>query len=382
VNEPRQPHHRRLQAPHRAGPGNDRGTCLALGLCLALTACPAPADRAPERDRQEPAPAELQGVAYTADESANSVTRIDLASSESREVPLEISPHNIQISGDGSMLFVVGPLAAAPDAADHVHEGSGRLVILDPQTLAELRPPVLAGEHPAHVVADADNRFVYISDSGPNSIVVVDLEAGAVVREIPTCAYPHGLRLSPDDRELYVACVEGNAVAVIDTATGSEAARIEVGRAPVQVGFTPDGRQVYVSLRDEDAVAAIDTQTRTVLRSIPVGRGPIQVYATPDGRYVYVANEGTREQPDSTVSVIDVEAGAVATTITTGSGAHGAVVADDGELALISNLFANTVSVIEVATQRVVATYPVGEGPAGITYRPARGASPARAAGQ
>jgi YVTN family beta-propeller protein len=340
-----------------------------LVLALLLAGCSPPTDRpAEERD-----PTEVTGFVYTADEDGNSLTMVDLATGQARQVPLGISPHNVQITEDGALVLLVGP-RVADAAANHVHgSGDGLLVVLDAVSLEEVRAPIPVGDHPAHVVADGRGRFAYVTDSGPNTVMVVDLQAGQVVGEIATCAYPHGLRMSPDGAELYVACVEANEVAVIDVAAGEEAARVEVGRAPVQVGFIPAGTRVYVSLRDENAVGVIDTRSREVLSRIPVGRGPIQLFATPDGRYIYVANEGTEEDPDHTVSVIAVASGEVVATVTTGAGAHGVVISDDGALAVISNLFAGTVSVIDVASQTVVAEFPVGDGPAGVTYRPAGG---------
>jgi YVTN family beta-propeller protein len=346
---------------------------LVAALALVLAACPAPDDRAvdpegtPEREAVE-----LTGTVYTADEGDHAVTMVELGTGQTRQAALPISPHNIQISDDGSLLLLVGALAGE-EGAVHLHgaEAAGRIVVLDPETLEEAAPAIVAGDHPAHVVVDAGNRYAFVTDSGRNSVLVVELEAARVEREIPTCGYPHGLRLSPDGGELYVACVQSDQVAVIEVAAGTEAVRIEVGRAPVQVGFTPDGGQVWVSLRDEDAVAVIDTGTREVVEKVAVGRGPIQVFGTPDGRYMYVANEGTEAEPDDTVSVVDVAARRVVATITTDQGAHGVVVSTEGDLAFVSNLFAGTISVIEVAGQSVVASFPVGEGPAGITYRPA-----------
>jgi YVTN family beta-propeller protein len=344
-----------------------------LALLLAVSAGAALAAGCPTVDRQpDAAPPETEsaGVVFTADEDANSVTRVDLATGETRQVSLAIRPHNVQISADGGLLLLVGPLTAAP-GGDHAHNGVGRLVVLDPATLEELRPAIAAGDHPAHVVIDDANRFAYVTDSGANAVLVVDLEVGQVVHEIPTCAYPHGLRVSPDGGELYVACVEGDEVGVIDVGARAEVARIPVGAAPVQVAFAPDGQHVVVTLRDDDAAAVIDTDTRAVARTTTVGRGPIQVVVAPDGRHAYVANEGTRAQPDSTVSVIELPVAEVVGTVTTGSGAHGVVVTDDGEFVLVSNLFAGTVSVIESASLRVVTEFPVGAGPAGITYAPA-----------
>jgi DNA-binding beta-propeller fold protein YncE len=43
-----------------------------------------------------------------------------------------------------------------------------------------------------------------------------------------------------------------------------------------------------------------------VTRKVAVGTVPIQVYATPDSRTLLVANQGTREKPGKTVSVVDL----------------------------------------------------------------------------
>lgn len=53
----------------------------------------------------------LTGIVYTADEIGNSISAIDLASGKVQIVPVPISPHNVQITGDGTWLLAVGELA-------------------------------------------------------------------------------------------------------------------------------------------------------------------------------------------------------------------------------------------------------------------------------
>lgn len=166
--------------------------------------------------------------------------------------------------------------------------------------------------------ADAARRRSYVTDWEDHMVSVVSLGAGRTVAAIRAGAAPHGLRLRPDECEAWVANVGSGSVSVVDLGRGAETARIPVGPAPVQVGCTPDSVRAFVSLRDADAVAEVDVDARCVVRRIPVGRSPIQVYVTPDGRLLYVANEGTREDPGRTASVIDIAAGAVATTVETG----------------------------------------------------------------
>jgi len=334
-------------------------TGLVLAVLLAFAAVPA-------RSAGEAVPD--RGFVYTADEHGNSVSMIDLSSGRVTTVDLRITPHNLQISADRQRLLVTGPVAK--DGEGHPHgDERGRLLVFDAHDLAAGPLADLeVGRHPAHVVIDQAGRLAFVTNAEDATVSAVDLAEGAVVKAIPTGAYPHGLRLSPDGTELYVANVLDGSVSVIDVAALAEVARIPVGEAPVQVGFIPDGSRVYVSLRDENAVAVIDTAARAAIDKIAVGRGPIQVYATPDGREVYVANEGTRENPDDTVSVIDVASGRVAAAITTDRGAHGVVARPDGRYVFVANIYANSVSAIDTGGREVVASFAVGRGPNGITF--------------
>mgnify|MGYP001442278769 CR=1 FL=1 len=318
------------------------------------------------------------GSVYTADERGNSVTSIDLSTGAIEIAPVGITPHNVQIAADGTRLLAVGSPATGGhghDTGEAAHDGSdsaGRLLILDPGNLtSQPIAEVVVGEHPAHVIADPQGARAFVTNSGDDTVTVVDLREQVAVGTIPTGDYPHGLRMSPDGRVIYVANVEDGSVSVIDTAQLTEVARIPVGKAPVQVGFTPDGSRVYVSLRDENRVAVIDTTTRTVIDRIQVGRNPIQVHATPDGRFVYVANQGTEAEPADTVSVIEVASGTVVDTIRTGRGAHGVAVSADGRLVFVTNIVDATVSAIDTGTRQVVTTYSVGADPNGVTFSPA-----------
>ncbi len=319
------------------------------------------------------------GIIFTADERGNSISAIDLATGQVTTVPVKISPHNIQVTIDGARLLAVGDPAV--DGGGHAHGGAnhgagkvkGRLLVFDAIALAKGPvADVAVGAHPAHVIVDQQGRRAFVTNAGDNTVSVVDLTKGRVVKTIGTGRYPHGLRMSPEGREVYVANVQDGSLSVIDVNALAEVARIPVGKTPVQVGFTPDGSRVYVSLRDENRVAVVETAKRKVIGKIEVGRNPIQVYATPDGRFVYVANQGTDAQPADTVSVIEIAANNVVDTIRTGKGAHGVVVSNDGKFVFVTNIVEGTVSAIDAATQKVAATFAVGRGPNGITYRSTR----------
>jgi YVTN family beta-propeller protein len=321
------------------------------------------------------------GKVYVADEGANTVSVIDTASFKKiGSIPVGQGPHNVQLSSDGKWVWVTnnGAPAEAPPTMPPGHmpksehgsmTGAGAVWVIDSAGDAVVaRVPV--GMHPAHVVVANDGRTAYVTNGGDNTVSVVDTAAQRVIAAIPVGASPHGLRISPDGEQAWVANLKDGTVSVIDTEGRKQVSQFAVGKGPAQVGFTPDGRFAFVSLSGENRVAVIDPVSRKVIRKVAVGTVPIQVYATPDNGLILVANQGTPAKPGSTVSMIDLASLKVVATVKTGAGAHGVVVDRDGRHAFVTNTYANSVSVIDIADRQVIATVPVGKGPNGISMAP------------
>ncbi len=336
------------------------GTALAVAMLFGASAAPLAA-----------APIGDGGFVYTANEGDNSLSRIDLSTGEVLTVPTAVTPHNVQITPDGETLLAVGTETMMMDGNEGGHDGEAKGILLvykADDLSAGPSAQIEVGEHPGHVIADKEGKRAFVSNSEDDTVTVVDLATESVVGTIPTGNFPHGMRMNPAGDVIYVANVESGSVSVLDPVELREIEQIAVGKAPVQVGFTPDGKRAFVSLRDDDSVAAIDPAARSVLERIAVGDGPIQVYATPDNAFVLVANQGTEQEPSDTVSVIEVATDRVIQTIRTGAGAHGVVINDKGQLAFITNIVDGTVSVIGIASWNVIATIPVGAGPNGVTF--------------
>src|SRR5260221_6257510 len=71
-----------------------------------------------------------------------------------------------------------------------------------------------------------------------------------------------------------------------------------------------------------------------------------------------------------TVSVIDTASNTVVATVAVGSGPFGVAITPDGTRAYVANLFDNTVSVIDTARKTVVATVALGNGPLAVAITP------------
>jgi YVTN family beta-propeller protein len=104
-------------------------------------------------------------------------------------------------------------------------------------------------------------------------------------------------------------------------------------------------------------VSVIDTRTNEVTATVPVGVGPWGVAVSSDGRQVYTANWYY------TVSVIDTASNAVTSipNIWNGVGGNtiGIAVSRDGRRVYASNFYQQNVSVIDTATNTVIANIPV-----------------------
>lgn len=185
---------------------------------------------------------------------------------------------------------------------------------------------------------------------------------------IPVGEYPHGLRPSPDGRWVCVANVKSKTLRVIDTQSNIKIADIKVGERPVQVGFSPDGKYVYFSLNGENALGKVEVATCSMVGKVSVGVGPVQIFVTPDNKYVLVANQGTKENPSTTVSIVDTATFKVVSTIKTGEGAHGVVIDSSGCYAYITNIYENTVSVIDIEQKTVISTIPSDAAPNRISF--------------
>jgi YVTN family beta-propeller protein len=308
---------------------------------------------------------ESGGTIWIANEAGNSLNVID-ASTQAVVTTLTgiEGPHNVQVAPDGRTVWAVSghdALAVAIDAQNYSMLGT-----------------VPVGNAPAHVIVSPDGSTAWVSNSGDNTVTAIDTRTFTEVVTIAVGDFPHGLRPSPDGQWVAVANLRDNTVSLIDTGKFAVDTTIEVGAGPVQVAFAPDGLSLYVTLNSEDAVARIDLATRSVVSQTTVGSGPVQVYVTPDARTVLVANQGTEENPGTTLSFVDANEMVETGTVETGQGAHGVVIEPSGRYAYVTNLYGDDMAVVDLEKRIMVTTVQTGDSPNGISFsplKPAEGAA-------
>lgn len=354
-------------------------TSVVLAISLAACGTSNQESKQGENPSDSSSSENLQSVIYTADEGG-SMTKIDASTNQVlNTIEIEGAVHNAQISPDGKIVgATVVPAMSEMDGMsnmegmeeeEHVeesgHEMNGYVYFYDTIT-DELIKKVEVGAHPAHIVFTSNGKYVLVSNNEGNNVTILDAKTYETVSVIPTGKGPHGFRVSTDSNYAYIANMNEDTVSVINLRTLEEEKKIQVGSTPVTTGVTSDGKTLVVPINAENAAAIIDLSTENIVK-VPVGEGPAQVYIQSDNKYALVANQGTEQNPSNSVSKIDLSSQKVVATVETGDGAHGVVISKDNKIIYVTNMFGNTVSVIDNDKNEVIGTIKVGNTPNGIT---------------
>ena len=146
--------------------------------------------------------------------------------------------------------------------------------------------------------ASAQSRHVRIiqTNSGDDSIHLIDPTTNAIAGEIRGVPINHGAAAAPDGSRLYFSSEAERVLAVVDTKTRQITKKIALNGRPNNISIGKDGRYVYVGIVSAPgAVEVIDTMTLERTKSIPTEGGIHNVYVTPDGRFVLAGSIAGRK---------------------------------------------------------------------------------------
>lgn len=303
---------------------------------------------------------------YFTGNEGGSISKIDVETNQVvATIKVDGAVHNVQVSPDGKILGAT-LVPEMQHGNDQSMDMKGMALFYNTET-DELIKKVEVGNHPAHIVFTENGKYALVTNNEDNNVSVIDMASYSVIQTIPTGKGPHGFRISKDSRYAYIANMGEDSVSILNLETMKEEKKIKVGSTPVTTGITSDGKTLAVTLNAENALAIVDLASGKV-EKVPVGRGPAQVYMDPDDTFAYVANQGTKDAPSHSVSKINIKTKQVVATIETGKGAHGVVT--NQKYVFVTNMFDNTVSVIDKEQSKVIKTIQVGEIPNGISVMP------------
>jgi YVTN family beta-propeller protein len=125
-------------------------------------------------------------------------------------------------------------------------------------------------------------------------------------------------------------------------------------------------RQVLVANLGADTVTPVDLATNQAGAPIAVGADPVSIAISPDGQIAYVSNE-----LDGTVSVIEIATDRViGAPIAVGANPAGLALTPNGATLYVADELSNTVSVIDTASRQAVGSIKVGSFPNAVAVDP------------
>ncbi|HLC43194.1 MAG TPA: cytochrome D1 domain-containing protein [Methylomirabilota bacterium] len=244
------------------------------------------------------------------------------------------------------------------------NQGLDKVHILDGETLKELAA-ISTERKPHNIEFSPDFRRAYVSNVGAGTVAVIDAVERKVINTIPTGKGAHGVNRSPDGRLLYVTNTQDETVSVIDTASLDIVKTIPVGPVPSVAIFTPDGKKAYIA-NVSGSLSVIDVEKGDVIRKVPDLDGAIVLTISKDGKKVYVAR-GFSDK----VAVVDTQTDRVRSNVSVGKDGHSVWTTPDGKFVWVPNRLAKSISVIATDQDRVVRTIQnVGDKPDILAFSP------------
>jgi YVTN family beta-propeller protein len=127
---------------------------------------------------------------------------------------------------------------------------------------------------------------IYVTNSGGDTVDVIDAATNKVVQQIKGIECPHGVTFSPDGTRVYISNESENVLDVVDRKTGEILNKVPLSGHPNNIDVTKDGSKVFVCIAEAPgSVDVIDTRSMKRIKTIPIKGPGHNVNITPDGKY-------------------------------------------------------------------------------------------------
>ncbi len=273
----------------------------------------------------------------------------------------------------------IGSDKVSPALAGHLeliyvpHVQSNDVYVIDPKTF-KVVDKYKVGLNPQHVVPSWDMQTLWVTNNAERttkgSLTPIDPKTGKAGKAIDVDD-PYNMYFSPDGKSAIVVAEALKRLDFRDPAT----MRLQYSIPTPQCAgvnhadFSIDGRYAIFTCEFARSLAKVDMVERKVMGYLKLSKGgmPQDIRVSPDGSKFYVA-----DMHADGIFVIDGATFKETGFINTGKGTHGIYPSRDGKKLYVANRGSHkihglkggpgSVSVVDFATERVEATWPVPGG--------------------
>ena len=252
------------------------------------------------------------------------------------------------------------------------------LSIVDPASNFKIVARMPSGPDPHEVEASTDGKLAFISNYGGgayNTITVIDLVGQKVLStvDLGPLRGPHGLMFSAG--RLWFTAEAAKVIGTLDPATlkvdwilgtGQNRTHMVWASADMKWLVTSNISSATMTIIEKTVRGPGGGQPDWDETNIPVGRGAEGFDVSPDAKEIWCANS-----QDGTISIIDVASKKVVATLQANvRGANRLKFTPDGKRVFVSTLGGPDLTILDASTRAEVKRIKIGRGAAGIQMQP------------
>ena len=214
-----------------------------------------------------------------------------------------------------------------------------------------------------YVYADSAARRLYVARA--TRFMVVDLDSGKVVGEIPDTPGAHGVAVVSDLGIGFTTNGRENTSSVFDLKTLKVSEKIKTAEGPDAIVYDSASGHVFIMDGHGKAASVIDPKTRKVVATIPLSGKPEAPVADGKGRvYVNIEDKGS-------IAVIDSSSNKViAEWPMAGCEEPSGLDMDRQEGHIFAACGNKQMAIVDAKTGKLIATVPTGDGSDGLAFDP------------
>lgn len=235
--------------------------------------------------------------AFSAKPQETDIHLYDVATGQQSSKRLNGQPRSVAFSADGQRAFVALDNPSRVWFLGTARRDDLGVVNVGQQTVGVQVRRLLDA---LTVVRRSTNEAVYVAGRGSGVVWALDARSGKLINEIPIGGGPLALLADPQGRQIYVVVDTLNQLVTIDPDSELVSSRVVLPGRPTGAAIDAAG-DVFIVGGDAGVVWVVNRASGLISNTIHVGRQPSDVSFSSDGRWAYVANQGSR-----TLSVIDV----------------------------------------------------------------------------
>ena len=276
-------------------------------------------------------------------------------------VPTGAQPHEVTVSDDGRLAFTSNYGESDPE-----HEGR-TISMIGLASQKELRRVELGPLHRPHGLAFAGGEL-YFTVEMSKLIARYDPEADRIDWYMGTGQNrTHMIEVSKDRKTIYTSNIESGTISIFDKTDGPDRwvqTVVPAGKGPEGFDVTPDGRQLWAAGSGDGMIHMIDLGTRKETGTIDIRtKRSNRLRFTPDGNLALVSDLGAGD-----LVVVDVASHSERKRVHVGTNVAGILIPPDGKRAYVACTADNQVAIVDLQTFAVTGRIQTGKGPDGMAW--------------